>query len=440
MSVFLPRELIRKKREGEELSDHEIRGFLAGVTDETIPDYQIAAMLMAIVFRGLSESELVAWTDAMLRSGDVLDLSAIAKPKVDKHSTGGVGDKISLPLAAAVAACGACVPMISGRGLGHTGGTLDKLEAIPGFRVDLPVARFRELSERVGACLVGQTERIAPADRKLYALRDVTATVESIPLIASSIMSKKLAEGIDALVLDVKVGSGAFMKTEEKARELAHTLLSIGRGAGKKVTCALTNMDQPIGRAVGNALEVEESILVLSGAGPSDTRALTVTLGAEMLVLAGLARTTDEGAARLARVLDDGSALAKFAEIVSAQGGDPRVCDTPRSILPQAPHRADLLAPSDGTLVAVDTEAVGLGALILGGGRRRKEDVVDPAVGLTLHVRLGDRLAKGQPLATVHFRTDPTHRAAAELLTSAFRISPGSPDYTPPPLVHALLR
>jgi pyrimidine-nucleoside phosphorylase len=435
--MFLPREVIRAKRDGERVSDTELRAFVAGVTDGSIPDYQAAAMLMAIYFRGLDDGELAAWADAMLRSGDVLDLSLVKGAKVDKHSTGGVGDKISLPLAPAVAACGIAVPMVSGRGLGHTGGTLDKLEAIPGFRVDLSVDRFHRQVAEIGCCLIGQTERIAPADRKLYALRDVTATVESIPLIASSIMSKKLAEGIDALVLDCKVGSGAFMKTIDRARELARTIQAIGRAAGKRVTALLTRMDQPIGRAVGNALEVEESIEVLKGDGPADTRALTIALGAEMLVLGGAAKTEHDGGELIARALDDGRALEKFRQIVAAQGGDPRVCDNPRAILPQAPARTEVFAAHAGLIGAIDAEAVGMAGLVLGGGRRRKEDAIDPAVGVTVHVRLGDRV-DDRPIATLHHREGGDVAAAVELLRNAYTIG----DVPPPdaPLIMEILR
>jgi pyrimidine-nucleoside phosphorylase len=429
---MLVADLIRRKRDGERLDAAEVRAFVAGVTDGSIPDYQTAAMLMAVFFRGLDDEELAAWSDAMLRSGDVLELGSVTAPKVDKHSTGGVGDKISLPLAPAVAACGVAVPMISGRGLGHTGGTLDKLEAIPGFRVDLSAAAFEAQVARLGACLIGQTERIAPADRKLYALRDVTGTVESIPLIASSIMSKKLAEGIDALVLDCKVGSGAFMKTLERARELARTIAAIGRAAGKRVTAVLTDMNQPIGRAVGNASEVAESIEVLRGGGPDDTRALTVALGAEMLALAGVR----DGASRVGEALDGGAALEKFREIVRAQGGDPRVCDDPDAVLPRAPSQTAVRARRPGTVAAIDAEAVGTAVVLLGGGRRRKEDRVDPAVGVTVVARLGDEVREGDPLALLHHRGDPA--AAAAILAEAYRIADEAPP--PRPLVHAIVR
>jgi pyrimidine-nucleoside phosphorylase len=437
---FLPREIIRAKRDGERVSAEALRAFVRGVTDGTIPDYQAAAMLMAVYFRGLDEAELAAWTDAMVHSGDVLDLSAIAAPKIDKHSTGGVGDKISLPLAPAVAACGVAVPMVSGRGLGHTGGTLDKLEAIPGFSVQLDAERFRRQVAELGVCLIGQTERVAPADRKLYALRDVTATIESIPLIASSIMSKKLAEGIDGLVLDCKVGSGAFMKTVERARELARTIVAIGRAAGKRASALLTRMDEPIGRAIGNANEVAEAIAVLRGGGPADTRALTITLGAEMLRLAGVARDDADAAARIARALDDGSALAVFQKVVAAQGGDARVLDDPDAVLPKAPHTTEVRAARAGTIAAVNAEAVGNAVVVLGGGRRKKEDAVDPAVGVTVLARLGETVAAGQPLALVHHKGGAAADEAAQLIAAAYTVDPAAAPHPPRPLVLEVLR
>jgi pyrimidine-nucleoside phosphorylase len=434
------REIIRAKRDGERLSDADLRAFVAGVTDGSIPDYQAAAMLMALYLRGMDDGELAAWTDAMLHSGDVIDLSSVAAPKIDKHSTGGVGDKISLPLAPGHHRYRHAARRDRGRGLGHTGGTLDKLESIPGFSVQLDVARFRKQVDRIGACLIGQTERIAPADRKLYALRDVTATVESIPLIASSIMSKKLAEGIDGLVLDCKVGSGAFMKTMERARELARTIVAIGRTAGKRAGALLTRMDEPIGRAVGNANEVAESIDVLKGGGPADTRALTVALGAEMLVLGGAAKDAADGARRIERALDDGSALAKFAAIVEAQGGDARVCDKPEAILPHAPHDLVVHAARDGVIVAVDAEDVGNAVVVLGGGRRRKEDQVDPAVGVSVRVRLGEQVHAGQPLAILHHRGGDSARAAAALVAGAYTIDEAAAPRPPAPLVLEVIR
>jgi pyrimidine-nucleoside phosphorylase len=436
----LPREIIAAKRDGERVPDDELRAFVAGVTDGSIPDYQAAAMLMAIFFRGLDAGELAAWTDAMVRSGDVLELASVTAPRVDKHSTGGVGDKISLPLAPAVAACGVAVPMVSGRGLGHTGGTLDKLESIPGFSVQLDAARFEKQVAELGACLIGQTERVAPADRKLYALRDVTATIESVPLIASSIMSKKLAEGIDGLVLDCKVGSGAFMKTAAAARALASTIVGIGRSAGKRVSALLTRMDEPIGREVGNASEVRESIEVLRGGGPADTRALTVALGGEMLWLGGVAGSPEAGAEQIARALDDGRALAKFAAIVAAQGGNPRVCDTPETLLPLAPHTSEVRAPRAGVLTAVDAEAVGNAVVVLGGGRRKKEDRVDPAVGVTVLARLGERVAAGQPIALVRHRGGAAADHAIGLVAEAYTVDEGAAPRAPAPLILEVIR
>ena len=404
-------DIIRKKRDGVALSDEEIRAFLAGYTDGSIPDYQAAALAMAVFFRGLDPRELATWTDAMLHSGDVIDLSDLPGRKVDKHSTGGVGDKVSLCLAPIVAACGVKVPMVSGRGLGHTGGTLDKLEAIPGFTVDLPLARFREIVADVGLCLIGQTERLAPADRKLYALRDVTATVESIPLIASSILSKKLAEGIDALVLDVKVGRGAFMKTEDDARILARTMVDIGTRVGKQVVALLTDMSQPLGLAVGNALEVVEALEVLRGGGPADLVEITLALAAEMLVLGGVADDLDAGRARALEAIADGSALERMRRLVAAQGGDPSVIDDP-GILPTARLTEPVKAAQDGGVAAIDAEAVGLAAMRLGAGRARKEDDVDPAVGVMLAKKVGDRVRAGEILAVLHVN-DETHLAAA---------------------------
>jgi pyrimidine-nucleoside phosphorylase len=413
----------------------DIAALVDGFTRGEVPEYQMAAFCMAVFFRGMDGAEMGALTEAMLRSGDVLDLSDVPGAKVDKHSTGGVGDKVSLALAPLAAACGVKVPMISGRGLGHTGGTLDKLEAIPGFRVDLPVDRFRALVREVGACLVGQTARLAPADRKLYALRDVTATVESIPLIAASIMSKKLAEGIDALVLDVKVGSGAFMKTAEDGRALARALAGIGRGMGKRVTALLTAMDQPLGRAVGNALEVAEAVEMLRGGGPADLREVTVELVAEMLVLGGAAAGLAAARAEVLAAVADGRGLAKLEEIVRAQEGDPEAVRDPGR-LPRAPRTYDVGAPAAGRVRAIDTEAVGLAAVALGAGRARIEDRVDPAVGLVVHKKLGDAVERGEPLCTVHEgeRSEARSRTSARL-AQAWSIGPDAPE--PRPLVLA---
>src|SRR5438477_6163498 len=360
-------DLIRKKRDGGVLQAEELTFLAQGAATGAVADEQLAAFLMAVFFRGLdSVRELPAWLDAMLHSGRVLDLSAIPGRKVDKHSTGGVGDKISLPLAPLVAVCGVKVPMVSGRSLGHTGGTLDKLESIPGFTVDLSIARFAELVNRLGVCLIGQTGEIAPADRKLYALRDATATIESVPLIASSILSKKLAEGIDALVLDVKVGRGAFMKSLEDARLLARTMVDLCRSMGRGCAALLTSMDAPLGSAVGNAVEVQESIDVLRNRGPSDVRELTLRLGVEMLRFGGSADAV-AARARLEKALADGSALRRFAEVIEAQGGDPRVVDDP-SLLPQPRFRRDFHAGRSGVLPAMDAEQVGLAAVELGAG------------------------------------------------------------------------
>ena len=441
----LPQEILRKKRDRESLTDEEIRTFIQGVTDGTLGDYQVAAMLMAVFLNGLDDRELATWADSMVRSGDVIDFSHVDLPKVDKHSTGGVGDKISLPLAPAAAACGVAVPMVSGRGLGHSGGTLDKLESIPGFQVDLGVDRFRQLVAELGLCLIGQTERIAPADRVLYALRDVTSTVESVPLIASSIMSKKLAEGIDALVLDCKVGTGAFMKTREAAETLAHAIRAIGHAAGKRVTVVLSDMNAPIGTRVGNALEVAESIEVLRGGGPADTRELTITLGAEMLAAGGVANPV-EGALRIASALDDGSALDLFRRLVEAQGGDPKVVDDPEGTLPQAAHRVPVPAPRSGRIAAIEGQGVGLAALVLGGGRQLKEDVLDPAVGIELAHRVGDEVEAGEPLAWLHHNDRGVEEAHARLL-AAFTLadagdspSPGSGSSVLPSRILEILR
>jgi pyrimidine-nucleoside phosphorylase len=416
-------ETIKAKRDGRALPADEIRALVDGYVRGDVPDYQMAAFCMAVFFRGMSEPETAALTDAMLRSGDVLDLSDIAGVKVDKHSTGGVGDKVSLALAPIAAACGVVVPMISGRGLGHTGGTLDKLEAIPGFQVRLSVERFREVLARTGACLVGQTERLAPADRRLYALRDVTATVESIPLIASSIMSKKLAEGIDALVLDVKVGSGAFMKRVEDAEKLARALVGIGRGMGKKVVALLTSMDQPLGRAVGNALEVKEAVELLHDEGPPDLRQVTFELAAEMIVVAGRAPTLDAARQQVRAVVGDGRAFLKLCQIVEAQGGDPdSLADL--TLLPAAKGTLEVLAPVNGNVQAIDAEAIGLAAVALGAGRARLEDPVDHGVGLLVHRKVGDVVQAGEPLCTVHYgdKGREAPEAVADRVLRAYQI------------------
>lgn len=421
---MFPQHIIARKRDGHALTRAEIQAFVRGATDGSWADYQLSALLMAIYLRGMTPEETAAYTDAMMRSGSVADLSAVPGIKVDKHSTGGVGDKISIPLAPLVVACGVPVPMISGRGLGHSGGTLDKLESIPGFRTDLSLAEYGAQIARIGCALIGQTKDLAPSDKKLYALRDVTATVECIPLICGSILSKKLAEGIDALVLDVKFGRGAFMKRKSDARALAEALVAVGRAGGKQVRAVLTGMDQPLGRTVGNALEVAESIACLRGAGPADVMEVTYTLGAHMLVLGGAA--ADETAARrkLEAAIADGSALAKFREIVVAQGGDGRAIDDPAR-LPQARLQVPVPAPRAGTVADVDAMAIALAALGLGAGRARAEDKVDPAVGVSGLCKIGETVAAGAPLAVIHANDETALAAAHAQVAAAIRIGDG---------------
>ncbi len=425
-----PYELIKKKRDGGTLTAAEIGALFDSYTKGDLPDYQMAAFCMAVFFRGMDGREMTALTLAMLHSGEVLDLGQVPGVKVDKHSTGGVGDKVSLALAPMVAAAGVPVPMISGRGLGHTGGTLDKLESIPGFRVDLSTERFTELVRTIGCGLIGQTREIAPADRKLYALRDVTATVESVPLIAASILSKKLAEGIDALVLDVKVGRGAFMKTRKDARILADALCRIGKRAGKKVVAVLTAMDQPLGCAVGNALEAAEAFDVLRGGGPADLVEVTYELGAHMLVLGKAARTLPAARARLREVVASGAALAKMRAIVAAQGGDPAAVDD-SSRLPAAPERTVVRAPRAGWVTAIDAEEIGLSAMGLGAGRDRADANVDPAVGVVLGKKVGDRVGKGEALAIVHHRGGEAAKRAGARVLGAFTLGGKRPPARP---------
>jgi pyrimidine-nucleoside phosphorylase/thymidine phosphorylase len=425
-------ELIRKKRDAGSLTREEIFFLIGEHTRGALPDYQMAAWLMAVCWRGMTPAETADLTEAMLRSGQTLDLSGLPGKKVDKHSTGGVGDKTSLVVAPVVAAAGLVVPMISGRGLGHTGGTLDKLEAIPGFNVRLSLADFRRALGEVGCALVGQTAEIAPADRKLYALRDVTATVESIPLITASILSKKLAEGIDALVLDVKVGSGAFMKDPASARHLAESMRTIGTRMGKRVVALLTSMDQPLGRAVGNALEVAEAIETLKGGGPEDFRALCRELTAWMLVLGGAAAKVEEGRARFDELVRSGAAAQKFRQIIQRQGGEPRVVDDPKA-LPQARQRKEYPAPAGGILARVDAERIGRAAMALGAGRARVEDTIDPAVGLIVHKKVGDRVDPGEPLATLHYNDEARLAEARHYLEGAFTLAAAAP--APAPLI-----
>ena len=429
--------LIRKKRDGGALSTAEIGYIVEGYTAGTIPDYQVAAWLMAVVLRGMTREELAALTHAMLHSGEVLDLSFLPAKKVDKHSTGGVGDKTSLVLAPLVAAGGLYVPMISGRGLGHTGGTLDKLEAIPGFRVGLSVPEFHRVLKACGTAMIGQTEKIAPADKKLYALRDVTGTVESPNLICASIMSKKLAEGADALVLDVKTGSGAFMKKEEDAVHLAELMVETGERMGKQMVALITNMDQPLGRMVGNAMEVEECIEVLHGGGPADLRELCLHLAAWMFYVGGAAKTVAEGKQKAGEIIASGKAFDRFRQMVELQGGDISVIDDPLR-LPSAEHRVDVPSPSAGFVSAMHCEQVGTACVILGGGREKKEDSVDPAVGIVIRKKIGDKVFAGEALCTIHCHSDAQAVRARKLLEESYTVSPVPPAHRPS-LIHRVI-
>jgi len=429
-------DVIRKKRDGHELSSAEIESVVSGYTSGEIPDYQISAWLMAALLKGLSRAETAALTDAMLHSGEVLDLSEFPAAKVDKHSTGGVGDKTSLVLAPLAAAGGLIVPMISGRGLGHTGGTLDKLESIPGFNVNLSVDRFRAVLRACGCSMIGQTAEIAPADRKFYSLRDVTGTVESPYLICASIMSKKLAGGIDALVLDVKTGSGAFMKTNEDAVFLAELMVETGERMGKKMVALITDMDQPLGLKVGNSVEVEECIDVLRGEGPDDLRALCIELAAWMLHLGGRARTVVEAKRLAEELLRSGKALDKFLRMVELQGGDPKAIDDPKR-LPQAKHSLNVTSPRGGYVGAIQCEMEGTACVVLGGGREKKEDSVDPAVGIVLHKKVGDRVSSGEPLCTIHYNSETRAAQAKHLLEQSYQIADAPP--APRNLIHRII-
>jgi pyrimidine-nucleoside phosphorylase len=429
-------DVIRKKRDGGELSRYEIDSLVNAYTAGDIPDYQVSAWLMAVVLRGMTRPETAALTDAMLHSGDVLDFSSISAKKVDKHSTGGVGDKTSLVLAPLAAAAGVAVPMISGRGLGHTGGTLDKLEAIPGFNVNLPVAQFRRILETCGCAMIGQTAEIAPADRKLYALRDVTGTVESPYLICASIMSKKLAEGIDALVLDVKTGSGAFMKTEDDAAFLAELMVETGERMGKQVVALITDMDQPLGSMIGNALEVVEVVEVLRGEGPKDLRQLCLELAGWMLHLGGVSATVEDGKRQSEKLISSGKALDRFRQMVELQGGDPRAIDDPKK-LPQAQHTMTISSPRGGYLASLKCEQIGTACVVLGGGRERKEDSVDPAVGIVLHKKIGDAVSTGELLATIHYNSEARAQRACELLEESYQIADSPVGKRP--LIHRII-
>lgn len=425
-SAIRTTDVIRKKRDGHELSRAEIAHLVDGHTRGEIPDYQISAWLMAALLRGLTRAETAALTDAMLHSGQVLDLSEFSAAKVDKHSTGGVGDKTSLVLAPLAAAGGLIVPMISGRGLGHTGGTLDKLESIPGFRVDLSIARFREVLRACGCSMIGQTTEIAPADRKFYSLRDVTGTVESPFLICASIMSKKLAEGIDALVLDVKTGSGAFMKTEGDAAFLAELMVETGQRMGKKMVALITDMDQPLGMRVGNSLEVEECLGILRGRGPADLRELCLELAAWMFHLGGRTNTVALGKQLAAELVDSGHALERFRQMVALQGGDAAAIDD-LARLPRAKHSLEILSAKSGYVSAMQCEDVGTACVILGGGREKKEDSVDPAVGIVLRKKVGDRVSAGEPLCTLRYNSDARAARAKHILERSYQISETPP-------------
>jgi pyrimidine-nucleoside phosphorylase len=429
------RAMIRTKRDGVRHEPGAVRAWIAAYTAGDVPDYQMAAWLMAVFFRSLDDEETFELTDAMLHSGDVLAFPGLPGPTVDKHSTGGVGDKISLPLAPLVAACGAYVPMISGRGLGHTGGTLDKLEAIPGFVTGLDPARFVRQVEELGIAFGGQTARLAPADGKLYALRDVTATVECIPLIIASILSKKYASGTDAVVFDVKTGRGAFMRERADAVRLADGLIAVSRRMGKRATALVTNMDQPLGLAIGNALEVAESIDVLKGGGPADVRELTLALAAEMLALSGLVPDPAAGRARAEAALASGAAFEKFRAVARAQGGERALAaiDEPAR-LPRAASVEPVPAPASGFVHAIDSYTLGEFVVHLGGGRAKQDDAIDPAVGLMLVRKVGDAVRAGEPLAHVH-RSNPARPGTdASVVAAAFRIEASAPRAAP--LIH----
>jgi len=425
-----PQDVIRKKRDGQELSREEIVFFVDGVTTGRVADYQISALLMAIYLNGMSQTEQQILTEAMLESGSILDFSDIAKPKADKHSTGGVGDKTSLLIAPLVASCGVAVPMISGRGLGHTGGTLDKLESIPGYRVNLTVDEFKKVLNDVGYAMAGQTAELAPADKKMYALRDATSTVEAIPLIVASIISKKGAAGLDAMVIDVKVGNGAFMRDEARAKELAHALVSTGNSCGIKTRALLTDMNQPLGAAVGNSLEVLECIEILRGETSKAAYPvldLSLQLAAHMLVLVNVEDTIERALATLRRQIDSGAALEAFRRNILAQGGDARVCDDPNRFLPLVTEGVKVESPRSGFITRIDTTEIGHAIAAIGGGRVRIEDVIDPTVGFVTEVKIGDRITHHDALGIVYSADQPAAREAAARIQAAYVIDDVAP-------------
>ncbi len=427
---MIAQQIIERKRDGEELSEHELGWFLSAYLRDDVSEYQMAAFLMAVYFRGMSERELATLVRHMIDSGATLDLSSLERPSVDKHSTGGVGDKVSLVLAPLAAELGLAVPMISGRGLGHSGGTLDKLEAIPGFRTALPVSEFVRVLEANGCAMIGQTEEIAPLDRRIYALRSVTGTVSSIPLIAASIMSKKVAEDLDGLVLDVKVGRGAFMRTEARARELAHTLVGIGRDHGVPTVALLTSMENPLGRTIGNALEVREAVECLKGSGPTDLREVVLALAAEMAVLGAVATDEARARARAAEALDDGRAAERFARMIAAQGGDAEVVWDPER-LGSAPERVTVTAPTTGYVAGFEPVSLGNAVVELGGGRTALGQSIDPLVGFELQVGPGDPVATGTPIATVHAASPADAELGARRVLEAAEIDDVALDVAP---------
>jgi pyrimidine-nucleoside phosphorylase len=420
-----PQDVIRKKRDGLSLSREEIEFFIGGVTRGRIADYQVSALLMAIYLNGMDETEQQILTEAMLNSGNILDFSDIPKPKADKHSTGGVGDKTSIIIAPLVAACGVCVPMISGRGLGHTGGTLDKLESIPGYSVNLSATEFKKVLQEVGYAMAGQTAELAPADKKMYALRDATSTVEAIPLIVASIISKKGAAGLDAMIIDVKVGNGAFMRDESRARDLAHALVSTGNSCGIKTRALLTDMNQPLGAAVGNSLEIKECIEILRGdasEGAAPVLDISLELSAHMLVLANVEKTIDAARERLQGVLRSGEALECLRRNIAAQGGEPRVCDQPDAFLPLVRESVKVESPRSGYITSVDTTEIGHAIAAIGGGRVRIEDTIDPTVGFISELKLGGQVKSGGTIGVVYCADQDAAKEAARRIQAAYHV------------------